>query len=132
MRVEWKHISDHGRILMQAWLVCDVEGRELPVMALYLGTIAADDKGDARAELTFWEHARNALYPTHLLQPEINDGALTFSARPYKPGERDAIERDIAQTIPMPANWETAQSWVDRATELATRHTYYLPIKRLS
>jgi hypothetical protein len=128
MRVEWKHISDNGRMFKQAWLVCDVEGREVPVMVLYLGK---DDPGAPRVELTFWEHARSALRPTHVLQPEMKDGALTFSPRPYQPGERDAIEQEIAQTMPTPDNWESTQSWVDRAAELATRHTYYLPVKRL-
>jgi hypothetical protein len=123
MEVKWIHISDHDRTFMQAWLVCDVEGREDPVMVLYLGIIAADDIGDARAALTFWEHARNAMYPTHLLQPRMKDGALTFSARPYEPGERDAIEQELAQTVPTPMPWETAQSWVDQAADLAKRRT---------
>lgn len=53
MRVDWKDTSGSGRPFKQVWLVCDVEGREDPVMVLYLGSIAVDDIGDARAELTF-------------------------------------------------------------------------------
>jgi hypothetical protein len=132
MRVDWQTISDNERTSMQAWLICDVEGREDPMMVLYLGSIAAEDIGDASAELTFWIHARSALYPSHLLQPEMKDGALTFHGRPYEPGERDALEQQIAETVATPKDWETTQSWVDQAAERAKQHTYYLPIKRLS
>ncbi len=132
MRVEWTYFSDNGRNCMRAWLVCDVEGREAPVTVLHFGIIAADDLGNARAELAFWRNARNELSSEHIYQPEIKDGALTLTPRPYAPGERDAIEQEISQTVPIPDNWETTQSWVDRAAELAKGHTYYLPRKRLS
>jgi hypothetical protein len=113
MTVEWITVRTSDRVLMQAWLVCAVPGSAFPVKVLRLGSIAAQDIGDTKAELAFWRSVRDALSPESLLQPETRNGALTFSPRRYSPGERDAIEQELAQKAPTPQGWETTQSWVD-------------------
>src|SRR5262245_21981963 len=124
MEVICADVMIDGRECLQAQLVLLRDG-DYPFVTTRYGSIPVDLLQNDAARRKSWQEVYTTLLQDILRYVEKRDGAWLVLGRGYKPGERDAIEAEIAaKVIPAPSaeereRWKvkTSQQQVDeRAT----------------
>lgn len=110
MEVDCATVVIDGVECLQARLVLPRDG-EYSYVTMRYGSIRADLLQDDVARREFWRQVYTSLLQDMLRYVVQRDGKWLMLGRGYKPGERDAIEAEIAATVVAAPTADERKRW---------------------